>query len=81
MKTTPSFPPNRRVSRRHFLTGTTAGLAASLTIPSMVLAAGAQGRGGRGQDEGPALPPMQPPGSVPRNRKVLVRDERQRQAR
>src|SRR5512134_843750 len=61
MKTTPSFPPHRRVSRRHFLAGTTAGLAAGLAIPSMPPAAGAQGRGGRGQGEAPALPPIQPP--------------------
>ena len=50
MKSTPSFPPQRRVSRRHFLTGTTASLAASLAIPSM----GFAGQG-RGQGEGPAV--------------------------
>ena len=61
MKTTPSFPTNRLVSRRHFLTGTTAGVAGSLLSPSIGLAGGAQGRGGRGQDPGPALPPIHPP--------------------
>ena len=57
MKSTPSFLPQRRFSRRHFLTGTTASLAAGLAIPSMGFAAQAPGRG---QGEGPALPPMQP---------------------
>jgi hypothetical protein len=61
MKSTPSFPPHRRVSRRNFLIGTTAGLSASLTVPSIGLAARAQGRGGRGQEEGPGLAPMQAP--------------------
>jgi outer membrane protein assembly factor BamB len=61
MKSTPSFPPHRRVSRRHFLAGTTAGVAGSLLSPTIGLAGGAQGRGGRGQDPGPALPPIHPP--------------------
>src|SRR6186713_2480741 len=59
MKKTPSLPTNRLVSRRHFLAGTTAGVAGSLLGPSIGLA-GAQGRGGRGQEPGPALPPIQP---------------------
>ena len=72
MKSTPSFPPNRRVSRRHFLTGTTAGLAAGLMVPSPGLVARAQGRGGRGQEAGPGLPPMQaPPAQFPGTGKYL----------
>src|SRR5688572_24812891 len=49
-----------KTTRRHFLAGTTAGLAASLAVPSFGLGAQGRGRGQGGQDEGPALPPMQP---------------------
>ena len=61
-----------KTTRRHFLTGTTAGLAASLSVPSLVMSARAQGRGGRGQAEGPPLPPMQPaPAQFPGTGSVL----------
>ena len=65
MRTTPSFPTNRRVSRRRFLAGTTTGVAASLLVPSLGLTAEAQRRGG-GPDAGRALPPLQPvPAQLP----------------
>ena len=61
MRSTPPSPRSRRVSRRHFLTGTTAGLAASLVVPSTGLTAAQRRGGGGGRGEGPPLPPIQPP--------------------
>ena len=56
---------NRRVSRRHFLGGTTAGLAASLLVPSGSTAE-AQRRGGGAPEDTRPQPPMQPrPASFP----------------
>ena len=72
MKPTPPSRSNPQVSRRRFLTGTTAGLAASM-VPSIASVAQAQGRGGRGRGEGPPpLPPMQPaPAQFPGTGKYL----------
>src|SRR5262245_45343888 len=70
MKHTP-FPRNNRVSRRNFLKGTTAGLAAGLMIGSHSNAE-AQRRGGGAGEGRAALPPMQPvPADFPGTGKYL----------
>src|SRR5258707_10948651 len=72
MRTALSFPPTRRISRRRFLAGTTAGAAGSLLIPSLDLTAEAQRRGG-GPDAGRVVfPPLQPvPAQFPGTGKYL----------
>ena len=47
-----------KTTRRDFLTGTTAGLAAGLVIPSIGLAGAQRRGGGAGQGEGRGLPAM-----------------------
>ena len=55
-----------KTTRRDFLTGTTAGLAAGLVVPSIGLAGAQRRGGGAGQGEGRGLPAMQPvPASFP----------------